>query len=98
MYSKRAKRTPQTLSGGQQQRAAIARALIKEPSVLLLDEPTSGSDDLNTRVIARVLREYIVSDRICVISSHDHRLESLADEILDFNCFLPLEGHLLALA
>lgn len=93
-----AKRTPQTLSGGQQQRAAIARALIKEPSVLLLDEPTSGLDDLNTRVIARVLREYIVSDRICVICSHDHRLESLADEILDFNCFLPLEGHLLALA
>ena len=93
-----AKRIPQTLSGGQQQRAAIARALFKEPSVLLLDEPTSGLDDLNTRVIARVLREYIVNDRICVICSHDHRLEPLADEILDFNCFLPLEGHLLALA
>jgi ABC-type multidrug transport system ATPase subunit len=93
-----AKRIPQTLSGGQQQRAAIARALFKEPSVLLLDEPTSGLDDLNARVIARVLREYTSRDRICVICSHDQRLEPIADEILDFNCFLPLERHLLALA
>ena len=90
-------RLPRSLSGGQQQRAAIARALVKEPAVLLLDEPTSGLDDLNTRVIARALREFVRGDRICVISSHDSRLESLANEILDFNRFLPLERHLEAL-
>ncbi len=92
-----ANRLPKSLSGGQQQRATIARALVKEPTVLLLDEPTSGLDDLNTRVIIRALRDYVVGPRICIISSHDSRLETLTNEVLDFNRFLPLERHLEAL-
>jgi ABC-type lipoprotein export system ATPase subunit len=93
-----ADRRPAFLSGGQQQRAAIARALIKEPTVLLLDEPTSGLDDLNTQVISNTLRQFVTGSRVCVICTHDHRLDYIADEVLDFNRFLPLEGHLVALA
>jgi ABC-type lipoprotein export system ATPase subunit len=93
-----ANRRPNALSGGQQQRAAIARALIKSPSVLLLDEPTSGLDDLNTQVISKTISEYIKGARVCIICTHDHRLDSLANEVLDFNRFLPLERHLVALA
>ncbi len=92
------KRLPTSLSGGQQQRATIARALIKEPSVLLLDEPTSGLDDLNTELITKVLSDYISSgNRVAVICTHDSRLNGIADEILDFNQFLPVESHLVDL-
>jgi len=93
------KRLPKSMSGGQQQRATIARALIKEPEVLLLDEPTSGLDDLNTEVILKVLSDFVTEGkRIAIICTHDTRLDRIAHDIVDFNRFLPLEGHLEALA
>jgi ABC-type lipoprotein export system ATPase subunit len=88
---------PAQLSGGQQQRASIARALAKNPAILLLDEPTSGLDDLNTGVISKAIRMSLRPGSICIIATHDKRLESIADEILDFNTFLPVEKHLQAM-
>ncbi|CAM3156006.1 ABC transporter ATP-binding protein [Rariglobus hedericola] len=93
-----ADRLPSTLSGGQQQRAAIARALIKEPTVLLLDEPTSGLDDLNCRVIMKLLGSHLPPACVCLVATHDQRLSDLPHEGLDFNRFLPVERHLVALA
>lgn len=93
-----ADREPGSLSGGQQQRAAIARALLKEPSVFLLDEPTSGLDDLNCRVIMRLLGHHLPPDCICLVATHDPRLAELPHESLDFNRFLPVERHLVSLA
>lgn len=91
-------RTPQTLSGGQQQRAAIARALVKAPDVFLLDEPTSGLDDLNCKVICRLLADSLPPGCVCIIATHDSRLEPISREILDFDRFLPVERHLASLA
>lgn len=93
-----AERRPATLSGGQQQRAAIARALIKEPTVFLLDEPTSGLDDLNCKVIMKLLGEHLPAGCVCLVATHDQRLAALPHESLDFNRFLPVERHLVALA
>ena len=86
------KRKPSALSGGQQQRAAVARALIKHPQVLLLDEPTSGLDEVNTKVIKNLIMTSLPKDCICIVSSHDQRLEDISDEIVDFNIRLPVEG------
>ena len=92
------KRKPSALSGGQQQRAAVARGLIKCPQVLLLDEPTSGLDEMNTKVIKNLLVTSLPRDCICIVSSHDHRLEEISDEIVDFNIRLPVEGPLQQMA
>ena len=64
------------LSGGQLQRAAVARALVKNPPLLLLDEPTSGLDDANTRIIAGVIAEWCADGRSAIVSTHDPRLSA----------------------
>ncbi|MEM7755032.1 MAG: ATP-binding cassette domain-containing protein [Planctomycetota bacterium] len=78
---------PGKLSGGQRQRVAIARAMIRDSRVLLLDEPTSGLDDGNTSIICESIREYVRGDKICILSSHDARVEGIADQVIDFETF-----------
>jgi ABC-type multidrug transport system ATPase subunit len=62
-----------TLSRGMQQRAAVARAILHQPRVLLLDEPETGLDDASQTTLRTLLREWADGGRAVVVSSH--RLE-----------------------
>ncbi len=53
-----AKRKPNTLSGGQKQRIAIARALIKEPQIIMADEPTGSLDSNTGKQVLDTLKSY----------------------------------------
>ena len=62
---------PNECSGGQQQRIAIARALILNPRVLLIDEPTAALDQENTEIVTRLLKELNKKGLTVVVITHD---------------------------
>jgi ABC-type Mn2+/Zn2+ transport system ATPase subunit len=59
------------LSGGQRQRALLARALVQDAAVLLLDEPLAGVDPASATLIDRLFAELRGEDRTLLVSSHD---------------------------
>jgi manganese/zinc/iron transport system ATP- binding protein len=73
------------LSGGQQQRVFLARALVQEASVLLLDEPMTGVDQTTEQLIVRLLGDLRDGGTTILHASHD--LESAAD-LSDLLCFV----------
>ncbi|MDR1190001.1 MAG: ATP-binding cassette domain-containing protein [Bifidobacteriaceae bacterium] len=59
-----------TLSGGEQQRVALARLMIKQPTIILADEPTSALDHANGEVVLTVLAEQAKRGALVIISTH----------------------------
>lgn len=67
---------PQELSQGQAQRAAIARALVNRPALLLADEPTSSLDNRNADAVVHLLSDLATSQgSTLIISTHDDRVK-----------------------
>ncbi|EJZ1257971.1 dispersin export ABC transporter ATP-binding protein AatC [Escherichia coli] len=62
------------LSGGEKQRLALARALIKKPSILLADEPTASLDIKNKKLVMNILSEYNNQGGTVVMVTHDLEL------------------------
>lgn len=78
-------RYPKELSGGEKQRIAIARALVKNPSIILADEPTGNLDTKTTTQILTLLKQ-LSQDRLVVIVSHNlNDAADYADRIIELS-------------
>lgn len=81
------RRMPQTLSGGERQRVALARTLIIQPKLVLLDEPLSALDADLRRRLAQQLRDWQkkIGFTAIMVTHDENEAEAVADKIVRFN-------------
>ena len=75
-------RLPSELSGGQAQRAAIARAIVHRPAVVLADEPTGNLDSRNGAVVLDLLRSLANAGQAIVMATHSPEAAAACDRIV----------------
>ncbi len=81
-------RRPGSLSQGERQRAAVCRALVTGPSLLLADEPTGNLDPVNTGLVLEALFELAAESGATLLTvTHDHELLPRFDRVVDFKVF-----------
>ena len=71
------------LSGGQSQRVSIARTLLKNPKILIADEPTGALDKKTGLEIIDILKKTMTPENILIIATHDPNVFGNVDEVLD---------------
>lgn len=72
-----------TLSGGEQQRVALARLLVKQPAIILADEPTGALDDDNAAMVIEALRSFADAGSTVVVATHSDFVKSQVDRVID---------------
>ena len=81
--SEKADRRPAELSGGEARRVALARALAREPELILLDEPTAGLDRPNRSQVLRAILAALSSGNVrALVATHDPELAQAADRVV----------------
>jgi ABC-type lipoprotein export system ATPase subunit len=79
----RLRHKPGELSGGEQQRAAIARALLNDPKIVLADEPTGNLDSQTGESVLELLRRLSKDKgKTVLIATHDQRLAAACDRVV----------------
>ena len=79
---KHANKFPNELSGGEQQRVSIARAIMKNPKVLLCDEPTGALDSKTGASVLKLLRKQSDEDTTVIIVTHNALISEIADRVI----------------
>lgn len=80
----KAHRKPDALSQGEQQRAAIARAVLLRPKIIMADEPTSALDDVNAQTVMNLLEDQAEdTGAALLIATHDNRITSHFETIIN---------------